>query len=202
MVFAVLLDDPTLEARAGLEVVEMMAKPGEIVVKEAPFPALAGGVERFMELRQIQLDMIRGRHPAYGVIWDDDHVLADVDEAKAVLADQPDLVYASKLFLWDSQETYNDAMPQHRSVFFFRMLEGDQFPLDRTIHAPARIHDTASKVVDLQAPLLDHGYRHQKDREKIFKEYVRVGKIDAATVPLVEPPTLKKVTWESIAKTL
>lgn len=189
--FSVILDDPDPGAEEGLELMRALLRPDQIIVYDAPFPAL-GERERWMELRQFQFKVAVDQfNPTHGVIWDDDHYLADVDDARQKLREDWDLVYATKLFLWDSATQYNAKMPAHRSVFFFKVLPGDAFPMDRTIHAPIGIHDFAKKITDLKAPLLDFGYMHRVNRERVFRDYVRVGKIDAATRPLVEEPHLK-----------
>lgn len=156
---------------------------------EAPFNPLAPGKERFMELRQWQLE----RLPAacnYAVIWDDDHVLEDPDEVLDAMRDKMDLTYIRKVFFWDNPTTISTAFPEHNSCFVFRRLPGDKFDMDRVLHAPATIHDTAKKVIQLQGRLLDYGYMHADDRARCWDDYKRVGKIDPATRPLVEAPRL------------
>jgi hypothetical protein len=164
--------------------------PTELVsidVFDAPFSPLERK-ERFMELRQWQLE--QAPPTTYGVLWDDDHVLADVKEAREKLLRDYDLIYATKLFFWGDDEHFTTHIPTHRSVFFFRRLDGDRYPLDRTIHAPARIHDTGKRVVDLAAPLLDYGYLCERDRERCWADYKRCGKIDASTLAIVQEPEL------------
>lgn len=153
---------------------------------EAPFSPLAER-ERFMELRQWQLSQLPSRGD-YGAIWDDDHILEDPAELVRVLQDGADLVYATKIHFWDSPRFYTTRLPVHNSVFVFRQLPGDSFPLDRVIHAPGRVHDSAEKVVQLKGHLLDYGYMRAEDRKRCWDDYRRVGKIDAATTPLVQPP--------------
>lgn len=164
----------------------------DVKILRAPFDPLEKG-ERFMELRQWQLEHLPDTE--YGVIWDDDHFLADPAEAHQLLhrpRKSVDLVYATKLFFWDSLDTITTHLPRHRSVFFFRRLPGDKFPTDRTIHAPAQIHDTAITVRDLKTPLLDYGYLSKADRERCWNDYKRAGKIDAATLALLKEPKLQK----------
>jgi hypothetical protein len=158
-----------------------------IDVLEAPFSPL-DNIERFIELRRWQYERLPVT--TWGVIWDDDHVLADSEEARIKLTSKDDLVYATKLFFWDDDEHYTSHIPTHRSVFFFRRLENDQFPADRGIHAPALIHDRGGPQSDLRAPLLDYGYMARVDRERCWLDYRRVGKIDAATLPLTRDPIL------------
>lgn len=157
------------------------------VILDAPFSPL-DKVERFMELRQWQLERLSPCD--YGVIWDDDHVVADPKGVRAALLELPDLVYATKYFFWDNDATVATHFPEHRSVFFFRWLKDDAFDLTRTLHAPARIHDTAKVVTELPGGLLDFGYMEREDRERCWRDYRRVGKIDAATLPLIQTPAL------------
>lgn len=150
--------------------------------------------ENFMEVRRWQLDQMRPFNPVYGVLWDDDHLLEDPAEARRVLEEgRADLVYATKAYLWDKLELENKALPTHRSPFFFRLLPGDQFPLDRTINAPAWVHDTKPMVTDLHGRLLDIGYLTQEERERVWRAYKKAGKIDQLTTKLLAPPLLKKV---------
>lgn len=196
--FSILLDDPDPGVAEGLnQMEEVLVKGGaQVYVEDAAHPAL-GERERFMELRQQQFKIaVDNFNPTHGVILDDDGVFADVDEARQALHSDADLVYGTKLFLWDDAEHYNARMPTHRSVVFFRCLPGDFFPINRTIHAPLGIHDHAQKITDLKAPILDYGYIHRLNRERCFRDYVRVGKIDACTRPLVEEPDLRPVPNE------
>lgn len=146
--------------------------------------------ENFMFIRNQQL--LRVETP-YASIWDDDHLLADPAEARAALAEEPDLLYATKKYLWDSCDRHNAALPVHRSVFFFRVLAGDRFPLDRTINAPTRVHDEARRVADLRGPLLDCGYLTAAERARVLKAYKRAGKLDALTLGLTRPSDLQPV---------
>ena len=157
------------------------------VLLDAPFSPL-DKVERFMELRQWQLERLSPCD--YGVIWDDDHVLPDPRGVRAVLLELPDLVYATKVFFWGDDATVATHLPPHRSVFFFRYLQGDAFDQARVLHAPARIHDTAKVITDLPGGLLDYGYMDKDDRDRCWRDYKRVGKIDAATLPLIQTPSL------------
>lgn len=156
-------------------------------VLDAPFSPLERK-ERFMELRQWQLERVP--LSTWGVLWDDDHVLGDVAESALKLHERWDLIYATKLFFWNDDEHFTTHVPVHRSVFYFRMLAGDRYPLDRTIHAPAIVHDSGQKTTDLQAPLLDYGYMDARDRERCWADYKRVGKIDPATLAIVQEPKL------------
>lgn len=157
------------------------------LVLDAPFSPL-DKIERFMELRQWQLERLSPCE--YGVIWDDDHVLGDPAATPGILMQDPDLVYATKVFFWDNDATVATHLPTHRSAFFFKRLPGDAFPEDRTIHAPARVHDQARVVVDMPGDLLDFGYMAKADRERCWRDYKRVGKIDASTLPLIQAPAL------------
>ena len=171
-----------------------LGKRVSISLHNAPFSPL-GERERWMELRQLQLEWLP-RDCTHGVIWDDDHILEDKKELVEAIDEGADLTYITKLFFWDSPKTYTTTFPDHNSVFSFRMLPGDRFPLDRTIHAPAAIHDRAKKVVQLKGRLLDYGYMDAYDRATCWAEYKQAGKIDAATRPLVMPPNL--VEWRGI----
>lgn len=156
---------------------------------EAPFSPLDQGRERFMELRQWQLEQL----PAdctHAVIWDDDHILEDEAEVRDAIQSGADLTYIRKVFYWDRTDQINTAFPEHNSVFVFRRLPGDSFDLGRTLHAPTRVHDNPRSIVQLDGRLLDFGYLRATDRERCWSEYKRVGKIDAATLPLVSPPRL------------
>lgn len=151
--------------------------------------------ENFMETRRRQLDAMRLFNPKYVSIWDDDQLLEKPAEVRGALTSlcDFDLVYATKTYLWDSLETENTRLPVHRSVHFFRLLEGDQFPMDRTINAPVQVHDGARRVYDLQHPLLDIGYLTEAERLRVWKVYKRAGKIDALTKKLLEKPILAPV---------
>ncbi len=184
----IVLNRPTSTVIAELNfVLRHLGKLVQPMLLDAPFSPL-DKVERFMELRQWQLERLSPCD--YGVIWDDDHVLADPAAVRGVLLQGPDLVYATKTFFWDSDALVATHLPPHRSAFFFRWLKDDAFPLDRTIHAPARIHDTAKVTVDMPGGLLDFGYMRREDRERCWRDYKRVGKIDAATLPLIQEPAL------------
>lgn len=146
--------------------------------------------ERFMELRQWQLSFAP---PGWAVLWDDDQVLANPSEFAQHFHSDVDLLYATKVFFWDSDDQVATHLPPHRSVFFFRRRDGDQFPLGRTIHAPVDVHDNPRGVADLRGALLDYGYMRRDDRLRCWNEYKRVGKIDAATLALVrEDPPLER----------
>jgi hypothetical protein len=163
----------------------------DIQVVEAPFnPLEAGKGERFMELRRWQHDLLPPCD--YGVIWDDDHYLEDPQEARKLLECREwDLIYATKAFFWGDREHIATHIPTHRSVFFFRCLPGDEYPLDRVIHAPSQIHDNATQVTDLRSKLLDFGYLNRADRDRCWADYKGVGKIDSATSALIDEPTLE-----------
>jgi hypothetical protein len=155
-------------------------------------PLASGCPEAFMPVRQFQWKAIANeRRPGdYAVLWDDDQVLEDPGAAATILADEPDLVYATKEFFWDRTDQVARHLPVHRSVFFFKCLPGDEFPQNRIIHAPARIHDTAKVVVDFPGKLLDYGYLTEADRNRCWREYKGAGKLDPATLALIRPPVL------------
>jgi hypothetical protein len=176
---------------AVLEVVQDLSRVEGVEVLRCPMPAVAER-ENFMAVREWQRQQMASRDPKYMAIWDDDHVLESTAEAKADMAAGIDLLYAVKVFLWDSLQMVNTRMPEHRSVLFFRVRPGDAFPLDRMIHAPADVHDHPGSTALLGARLIDVGYLDAAERAQIFARYARAGKIDAATKPLVEPPALKR----------
>lgn len=192
----VVLSRPTREVLD--KVIALENKPTSkltVEVLEAPFSPL-DDTERFRELRRWQHERLP-EDCDYGVLWDDDHLLEYPDLcAKLLRSGAWDLLYATKLFFWDSPAQFTTHIPTHRSVFFFRCLPADAFPLDRTIHAPARIHDTGKKVGDLPGYLLDYGYMTPFDRERCWNDYKRVGKIDPATLALVSPPDLHE--WRGL----
>lgn len=165
--------------------------PYNLQILEAPFnPLEAGQKERFMELRQWQHDLLPPCD--YGVIWDDDHYLEDPKEARSLLETWKwDLIYATKVFFWGDREHVATHIPTHRSVFFFRQIPGDRYPLDRIIHAPTQIHDNAKNITDLRSKLLDFGYLDRADRERCWADYKGVGKVDSATLALIDEPTLE-----------
>lgn len=160
-----------------------------IELLQAPFSPL-GVTERFMELRQWQLSFAP---PGWAILWDDDQCLANPGELAGHLdpSKNTDLVYATKVFFWDSDEQVATHLPTHRSVFLFRRREGDVFDLGRTLHAPVGVHDAPREVADLKGALLDYGYMRQEDRARCWSEYKKVGKLDAATFPLIQEPTLQ-----------
>jgi len=182
------------------ELAKLEAHPA-VKVFTAGFPAV-GGVENFMALRQCQLQFMQQENTRFICIHDDDHVLENPKEAADKTRHRHyDLIYAKKTFFWDDLEHVNCDLPVHNSVFFFRNLEGDRFPMDRMIHAPWRIHDKSDKkVTQMKSTLLDIGYLYPEQREEVFRRYARAGKLDAATLPLTSStPTLapydKKGPW-------
>lgn len=186
-VIQIAVDRPTPAVR------DILRLPLGAQVLEVPFPVVADR-EYFMEARRWQLDQLRPYAPRYAVLWDDDHILEDTAEPARLMADGADLIYADKAYIWDDLAHINVHIPRHRSVFFFKLRDGDQYPLDRFIHAPAGIHDDpcATSVV-LRARLLDIGYMYSRERERLFKAYARAGKIDDVTKALVEPPTKERL---------
>lgn len=159
-------------------------------IKEAPFSPLEHGRERWPEFRQWQLERLPETN--YGVIWDDDHLLADPTVVEPLLRQEPDLAYITKLFFWGTPVTYTTHIPTHRSVFFFRRVEGERFHQHRILHAPLPIHDEAARIVDVPTQLLDYGYMDTRDRERCWLDYKRAGKIDAATLAIVRRPCLQE----------
>lgn len=164
----------------------------KIEILEAPFNPL-DQYERFMELRRWQAARLP-KNCKYAIIWDDDHILEDPAELRDEIRAGFDLAYAEKVFFWNSTKTYTTHIPRHNSVFAYRCLHGDLFPLDRTIHAPSQIHDTAQKIVQLKGRLLDYGYLRALDRDRCWRDYKKVGKIDAATTAIIQQPQL--VLWK------
>ncbi len=108
-------------------------------------------------------------------------------------ADQSDLIYARKLYLWDRPDQYSTHLPEHNSVFVFRHMKGDRFPFDnhRIIQAPVGVHDNpTSRRFDLKTYLLDVGYMFEKERKRIFRAYGRAGKLDNLVMGLLNEPRL------------
>lgn len=163
----------------------------------APFPAVSSQGERYMDLRNVQVEAMEQDNPKYIAFWDDDQILQDPEELAAVVrADQSDLIYATKQYLWDSPRQYTTHLPKHTSVFVWRHTRGDRFPTDnrRIIQAPVGVHDNpASRRYDLCTALLDVGYMFEKERRQIFKAYARAGKVDDLVLGLLDKPVLKKV---------
>jgi hypothetical protein len=173
-------------------IAEIQKKYPDVDVFEAPIPAIAER-ENFMELRNFQLEKIRQRGVEFAAMWDDDHIIESPGELEKYMQAGYDLVYISKLFLWDHLNLYNEAIPDHHSVFFFRVLENDKFPLDRIIHAPVMVHDNPlARIAHVSTRLLDIGYLFSEERERVFTAYKRAGKIDPATLSLVNTPQLRE----------
>lgn len=61
------------------------------------------------------------------------------------------------------------------------------------VMAPARVHDTGSKI-QLAGGLLDIGYMLRDDRRACLKAYARAGKLDNLTLKLAEEGTVKEYT--------
>lgn len=182
------LDRPSL---AVLQAADAAAKQPAVRLLSLPFPVLTHK-ENFMEARRWQLDQMRAREPRYAALWDDDQVLECPDEARQLMDERVDLIYAVKAYFWDALEQTAHHLPEHRSVFFFRLRPGDQFPLDRTINAPVAVHDDPLSVAaTLHGRLLDVGYLSAEERARVFKAYSQVGKLDAVTKSLVTQPELK-----------
>ena len=186
-VLALTLDRPTTDVIRAVERVQRDS-PESVVVNNAPFPAL-DTVERFNELRNWQVDQLRDYNPKYFVIFDDDAIFASAGAFRRALGStlDPDVVYATKYFLWDGLDRINQRLPRHRSSVAFKIRPGETFPplnMDET----RRPSDTI--FADVRSPLLDIGYLTEADRRRCFDAYKRVGKIDAATLPLVKEPQL------------
>ncbi len=172
-----------------------------VKVFTSDMPAV-GGVENFMLVRQCQLRFMQQENPRFICIWDDDHILENPKEAADKVRHRHyDLIYTKKTIFWDDLEHTNCDLPVHNSVFFFRHLLNDRFPLNRMIHAPWQIHDKLdAKVAQMKSTLLDIGYLYPEQREEVFKRYARAGKLDAATLPLTSSkpnlaPYDKKGPW-------
>lgn len=189
------VDRPTTAVVRAVQEVQD-AYPSTRVI-EAPFPVVSDR-ERFPELRRWQLDQVRELGAEYWAIWDDDHVLEYPELAAKALEGGADLVYARKVFFWDTAQQYNVAVPDHNSVLFFRLRPGDQFPLDRIIHAPAGVHDDPASRAVHGPRLLDVGYLDWWERERVFNVYKCAGKIDAATLALVREPQLVRYQGSSV----
>jgi hypothetical protein len=183
------LDRPNIEV---VKAAHLAQRFPQVRVHAAPFPVVADR-EYFMEMRNWQLTQLRPLQPKYVALWDDDHLLEDPDEAARVMRVGADLIYVDKVYFWDHPEQYNSALPRHRSPLIFRYRDGDKYPLDRTINAPAGVHDDPhAKNKVLYSRLLDFGYMHEDERLRVFEIYKRAGKIDQLTMGLVSPPALKK----------
>ena len=181
------LDRPSLEV---LQLVDKLGRRPGVRVLCSP-AEIRHDELHFRAVRQWQLEQLAPLEPRYAVIWDDDHVLEQTTEAKKHMDAGVDLIYAVKAYFWNTLEQTAHHIPEHRSVFFFRLRPGDQFPADRTIHAPAGVHDDPKSIsVTMRNRLLDIGYLSAEERRRIFDSYKQVGKIDAVTRALVEPPIL------------
>lgn len=168
-----------------------------------PFPVVDDVGEHYMAARQWQLEQLtKACTPDYIALWDDDHILEDPDEAREVLeCGEADLIYATKVFLWNSLTSENSKIPTHCSPLFFRHLPGDAYPASerKMIHAPECVHDQPSaKKVMLRGRLMDIGYLTVSERCRVATEYFRAGKIDAATMAVVDDPALRPFTSDSI----
>lgn len=182
----ILLDNPTEEVRWVTDTMKLLRN---VRVKPAPFSPLGAGGEKWMELRNYQLDWARELKPEYAAMWDDDHVLSDpIGSCCSLLTGVP-MTRIMKTFFWGDLDHVNAAVPPHDAVFWFRVEENDAFPTDRVIHAPAKIYDTQRWVRE-RGELLDIGYLEEADRLRVFNAYKRAGKIDASVTPLVQPAHL------------
>lgn len=182
-----------------LRVVDELSGRKGVRVFEAPRPCLVPGPggDHFMAVRQFQLEKLQEKMPNYGCLMDDDAIFEHPAEARRWMAKRFDLIYAKKRYLWDNVYQYNANMFEHCSVHLFKMLEGDRFPeveSGRIIQAPLGVHDgDDSTKVTMSSFLLDIGTIWKEERERVFRAYAASGKVDGATLPLVQPPLLKKV---------
>jgi len=190
-VIQITLDRPTEEVKFAAE-----ATGAELF--NLPFAVLDDTGEHYMPARQWQFE----RLPAcdYAVLWDDDQILEDPTEALEIYV-KFDLVYVTKAFLWNSLNYQNIKIPTHSSVFFFRRLLNDAFSRDRKrmLHAPEAVHDDPhSQRTTLRGRLLDIGYLIETERVRVATDYFRAGKIDSATMALVDEPILRPFGSNSI----
>lgn len=186
----------TLDRYTG-DIPEVVNNPERgIFTSRAPFPVVDDSGEHFMAIRQWQLERLRNViGPRYIGFWDDDHLLENPDEAKLWMEKGVDIIDAQKAFFWNDLEHTNERIPPHTSPIFFKDRPGTSFPdtESRIIHTPVEIYDDPNSVrVALTGRLLDVGYLEQTERERVFATYARAGKIDAATMALVDEPVLKK----------
>lgn len=182
-----------------LRVVDELSGRKGVRVFESPRPCLVPGPggDHFMAVRQFQLEKLQERMPNYGLLMDDDAIFERPAEARRAMAQRFDLIYVKKRYLWDNVRQYNANMFEHCSVHLFKMLEGDTFPAvesGRIIQAPLQVHDSEdSNKFTMSSYLLDIGTLWKEERERIFRAYAASGKVDGATLPLLQPPVLKKV---------
>jgi hypothetical protein len=166
--------------------------PNNVTHWNCPFPAIAHR-EQFLELRQLQLERLHDAKVKYLAMWDDDHILADPEEAKRCLADNPTLVYCHKLYMWDSPSFINLGLPGHNSVLFSRRLEGDRFGTNM-VNAPAEVmRKGEGNFVQMKTWLMDIGYMTASERKRVWEVYKRAGKIDDLTLGLMRAPKLHPV---------
>lgn len=185
------MDRPTEGVRAVCNAL-LRQYPKNVSVWEVPFPAISHK-ENFLELRQLQLERLHDFKVEYLSMWDDDHILADPDEAKRCLALKPTLVYCHKLYMWDSPSLVNIALPGHNSVLFSRRLDGDRFGTNM-VNAPAEIlRRGEGDIAQLKTWLMDVGYLTAAERKRVWEVYKRAGKIDDLTLGLMRPPKLHSV---------
>jgi hypothetical protein len=169
--------------------------------RAAPFPVVDSDGEHFMAIRQWQLEELRLYRPRYIGFWDDDHLLESPDEAKFWMEKGVDIIDAEKAFFWNSMDNVNVKIPAHISPIFFKDRPGTAFPgsESRIIHTPVEIHDDPNSTRQkLVTKLLDVGYLFEGERARVWETYKLAGKIDAATMALVEEPHLKTFSTTSV----
>lgn len=132
------------------------------------------------------------------MLWDDDALFAPraLTELRGHLdCLEYDRVEAISLFLWDTPRRVNTAFPEHRSACLFRVYEGDEFPTDFEVHCP-RYCARSDRATVLKNPWLNYGYMEPEERQITFEAQKAAGKIDAHTLCLIRPPTLKRLARE------
>jgi len=187
------------EDRCELDIASILDGTEGAVSQRAPFPVVDENGEHFMVMRQWQLEQIRKYNPKYIGFWDDDHLLEDPDEVKQYMTMGADIIDMKKAFFWDDLEHTNERIPPHVSPVFFKDRPGTSFPdtESRIIHCPVGIHDDPASVrVVTNSRLLDVGYLDAAERARVWAAYKEAGKIDAATMALVEDPQLVKFESE------
>jgi len=198
------MDRPTPAVELEVERLVMSTQSVKCRAYYLPFPVVSSQGERYMEARNFQLEALHQDEPRYVAFWDDDFFLEHPAEAvMLVRGNFYDMVYAHKLYLWDSPTQFTTHLPEHNSVFLFRRRLGDKFPLDRMIQAPLPLHDDPEALVmQMNSRLIDIGYMHEAERQYIFKQYAKAGKIDQLTKGLLDPPRLHKTKYPKLVQAL
>lgn len=188
------LDSPlTAEAERGLS--ELSNTPG-ICTVHVP-PVLDRDGDHFHERRNVLHETIEHHAPfvpTHAAVWDDDNLLLDLAAARHALRSPAELVYGTKVYLWDDPHVINLEMPTHRSVFFWRWRPGDRHPrrADGTLlHRPR----PGEPVADLQ--VLDNGSLNPAEREQVFADFAAAGKIDPMTTCLLDDPKPGRMNYEN-----